>query len=172
MTPSYTPRQLLLPLPNLPCGAVQIHLSYLGAKDDGRGTLMLFLNSGNSGAFGSAVDGGPAVGGLEEGGAGEGKSEQKGGVEGVMNRLGALGSLVYALPDKRDPTHALTTPLYSIPSTIESSTRIAQMLVRKTGLAAYVGGEYAFGVTVEEEMEGLRRVVECVVGIVDEERKR
>lgn len=49
------------------------------------------------------------------------------------------------------------------------------MLARKTGKGAYVGSSVSFadagmGGTVEEEMEGFRRVVEAVVVVIEGEK--
>ena len=54
---------------------------------------------------------------------------------------------------------------------MEFTTRLAKLLAKKTGKAVYVGNSISFasaglGGTVEEEMEGFRRVVEVVMGEV------
>jgi hypothetical protein len=102
-----------------------------------------------------------------------------------------LGSFVYALPDVRFPvpfidrriiltfkqrlntgqTHS--TPLYTYESSVEFTTRLAKLLARKAGRPVYIGNSIIFesagmGGTVEEEMEGFKRVVDVVM---DEIRK-
>jgi hypothetical protein len=49
------------------------------------------------------------------------------------------------------------------------------LLARKTGKPVYVGNSISFasagmGGTVEEEMEGFRRVVEVVIGVLSQEK--
>jgi hypothetical protein len=62
----------------------------------------------------------------------------------------------------------LSTPLYTYESSIEFTTRIAKLLARKTGKPIYVGNSISFasagmGGTVEEEIEGFKKVVEIVM---------
>lgn len=62
----------------------------------------------------------------------------------------------------------LSTPLYTYEFSIEFTTRIAKLLARKTGKPIYVGNSISFasagmGGTVEEEMEGFKKVVEIVM---------
>ncbi|KAJ9632055.1 hypothetical protein H2203_000456 [Taxawa tesnikishii (nom. ined.)] len=84
----------------------------------------------------------------------------------------ALGSFVFAMPDRYNPTQPLSTPLYTLPSSQDFATRLAKMLARKTGRAAYVGSSLSFagaagGGTVEEEVEGFRRVTEVVMAEIE-----
>lgn len=70
-----------------------------------------------------------------------------------------------------NPTTPLSTALYTLPSTQDFATRLAKILARRTNRAVYVGSSVSFagagnGGTVEEEMEGFRRVVETVVSVV------
>jgi hypothetical protein len=94
-----------------------------------------------------------------------------------------LGSFVYAIPDVRpflfqditinmskriNPGQALSTPLYTSEPTLEFTTRLAKLLARRTGKPVYVGNSISFasagmGGTVEEEMEGFKKVVEVVM---------
>jgi hypothetical protein len=65
----------------------------------------------------------------------------------------------------------ISTPLFTQESTLEFTTRIAKLLARKTGKPVYVGNSISFasagmGGTVEEEMEGFKKVVEVVMGEV------
>ncbi|KAH8815860.1 hypothetical protein F5884DRAFT_198068 [Xylogone sp. PMI_703] len=87
-----------------------------------------------------------------------------------------LGSFVYALPDRLNPGQALSTPLCTYESSVEFTTRLAKALVRKTQKPVYVGNSMSFasagmGGTVEEEMEGFKRVIEVVMNAVQEASK-
>ena len=67
-----------------------------------------------------------------------------------------------------NPGQTLSTPLYTYESSIEFTTRLAKLLARKTGKPVYVANSMSFasagmGGTVEEEMEGFKRVVEVVM---------
>jgi hypothetical protein len=69
---------------------------------------------------------------------------------------------------RTNPGQTLSTPLYTYESSIEFTTRLANLLARKTGKAVYVGNSISFasaglGGTVEEEMEGFREVVKVVL---------
>lgn len=82
---------------------------------------------------------------------------------------------ILTLSQRYNPTQPLSTPLYTLPSSLDFATRMAKVLARKTGRAAYVGSSVSFadgvmGGNVEEEMEGFRRVVEAVMGVVEAER--
>jgi len=64
---------------------------------------------------------------------------------------------------------ALSTPLHTSEPTLEFTTRLAKLLTRRTGKPVYVGNSISFasagmGATVEEEMEGFKKVVEVVMG--------
>jgi len=80
-----------------------------------------------------------------------------------------LGSFVYALPDRYNPSQPLSTPVYSITHTLDFTQRLAKLLARKTGRACYVGNSASFrdsvqGGTVEEEMEAFGAIVKVVMG--------
>jgi len=65
----------------------------------------------------------------------------------------------------------MSTPLYSLPSSLDFTTRIAKLLVRRTQKLCYVGGSInlanaAGGGTVEEEMEAFRAIVGVVTAEV------
>lgn len=80
-----------------------------------------------------------------------------------------LGSFVYALPDRYNPSQPLSTPIYSVTHTQDFTQRLARLLARKTGRACYVGNSATFkdsvqGGTVEEEMEAFGAVVKVVMG--------
>ncbi|PQE13147.1 20S proteasome chaperone domain-containing protein [Rutstroemia sp. NJR-2017a BBW] len=79
-----------------------------------------------------------------------------------------LGSFVYALPDRMNAGQTLSTPLCVYESSVEFTTRLAKLLARKTGKPVYVGNSISFasagmGGTVEEEMEGFKKVVDIVM---------
>ncbi|QSZ34983.1 hypothetical protein DSL72_007845 [Monilinia vaccinii-corymbosi] len=79
-----------------------------------------------------------------------------------------LGSFVYALPSMINACQPLSTPLCAYESSVEFTTRLAKLLARKTGKPVYVGNSISFasagmGGTVEEEMEGFKKVVEIVM---------
>ncbi|KAH9821963.1 Proteasome assembly chaperone 4, partial [Teratosphaeria destructans] len=78
-----------------------------------------------------------------------------------------LGTLIYAMPDRHNPSQPLSTPLYTSASSQDFATRLAKVLVRRTGKLCYVGGginlrDAAGGGTVDEEMEAFRAVVDVV----------
>ncbi|KAL3425963.1 hypothetical protein PVAG01_02754 [Phlyctema vagabunda] len=92
-------------------------------------------------------------------------------ISGEVSVTAPLGSFVYALPDRLHPGQTISTPLYTYESSVEFTTRLAKLLARKTGKATYVGNSISFasagmGGTVEEEMEGFKKVVEVVMAEV------
>jgi hypothetical protein len=73
------------------------------------------------------------------------------------------------------PNDTLSTPLFTHGGTLDFTTRLSKLLARKTGKPVYVGNSTSFssagmGGTVEEEMEGFRRVVEVVMGLLNKEK--
>ncbi|KAF2497238.1 hypothetical protein BU16DRAFT_526258 [Lophium mytilinum] len=89
--------------------------------------------------------------------------------------LSSLGSFVYAMPN-RTGGQPLSTPLYTQGSTLDFATRLARLLAKKLGKPVYVGNSISFagagmGGTVEEEMEGFRRCVDVVVGVLERDKK-
>ncbi|KAI1768687.1 hypothetical protein GGR53DRAFT_347292 [Hypoxylon sp. FL1150] len=79
-----------------------------------------------------------------------------------------MGSFVYALPNKYDPSQPLSTTIYSVEATLEFTTRLAKILAKKTQMPVYVGNSISFantglGGTVEEEMEAFKKVVEVTL---------
>lgn len=67
-----------------------------------------------------------------------------------------------------NPGQALSSALYTYESSLEFTTRLAKLLARKSGRPVYVGNCVSFasagmGGTVEEEMEGFKKVVEVVM---------
>lgn len=70
-----------------------------------------------------------------------------------------------------NPGQTISTPLFTYESSLEFTTRLAKLLARKTGRPVYVGNSISFasagmGGTVEEEIEGFKKVVEVVMGEV------
>ncbi|GJC88728.1 hypothetical protein ColLi_11566 [Colletotrichum liriopes] len=79
----------------------------------------------------------------------------------------ALGSFVYALPNRLDPAQPISTAIYSVESTLEFTTRMAKLLAKRANIPVYVGcsvslGGSAMGLSVEEEMEAFRAIVDVV----------
>jgi hypothetical protein len=67
-----------------------------------------------------------------------------------------------------NPGQTISTALFTYESSVEFTTRLARLLARKTGKPVYVGNSISFastgmGGTVEEEMEGFKKVVEVVM---------
>ncbi|KAI2609270.1 hypothetical protein GGR54DRAFT_382783 [Hypoxylon sp. NC1633] len=82
-----------------------------------------------------------------------------------QNQAVPMGSFVYALPDRYNPSQPLSTTIYSVEATLEFTTRLAKILAKKTQMPIYVGNSISFantglGGTVEEEMEAFKQVVE------------
>ncbi|KAI1438224.1 hypothetical protein GGR50DRAFT_691397 [Xylaria sp. CBS 124048] len=80
------------------------------------------------------------------------------------DKSASMGSFVYALPDKYNPSQPLATTLYSAESSLEFATRLAKILAKKTNMPVYVGNSISLanmglGGTAEEEMEALKQVV-------------
>ena len=85
----------------------------------------------------------------------------------------ALGSFVYAMPDRIDARNAISTALSTTPGNSEYATRLAKILARKLNGPVYVGCSVSVeGMTVEEEMEGLGAVVRKVVEVGEREKAR
>ncbi|KAK2762110.1 hypothetical protein FQN54_001117 [Arachnomyces sp. PD_36] len=83
-----------------------------------------------------------------------------------------MGSFVYAIPDRTKPQEILTTSLYPSPSTIDYATRTAKILARRMSIPVYVGCSVEFeGTTVEEETEGLKKVIDSVIEKWNERRE-
>ena len=70
----------------------------------------------------------------------------------------------------------LSTPLYTHSSTLDFATRLAKVLARRVGKPVYVGNSMSFanagmGGTVEEEMEGFKRCLEVITGVLESGEK-
>jgi hypothetical protein len=146
---SAAPIELSFPLPKSPDTSIHIHLTLRSTS------VLLFLTTATNGDTAT-----PAT----------------------------LGSFVYALPDVSGGCYSylvswkklrlcpqrihsgqtISTPLYTYESSIEFTTRLAKLLARKLGKPVYVGNSISFasagmGGTVEEEMEGFKKVVQVVM---------
>ncbi|KXT06693.1 hypothetical protein AC578_8606 [Pseudocercospora eumusae] len=80
----------------------------------------------------------------------------------------AMGSFVYAMPDRYNPAQPMSTTLYSAASSLDFTVRMAKVLARKLNMPCYVGNSInlsgaAGGGSVEEEMEAFRYTVDTVV---------
>ncbi|KAL1598239.1 hypothetical protein SLS59_006923 [Nothophoma quercina] len=78
------------------------------------------------------------------------------------------------MPNRATPSQPLSTPLFTHSATLDFTTRLSKLLARKTGKPIYVSSSMSFanagmGGTVEEEMEGFKRVVEVVMGLLNKE---
>ena len=66
----------------------------------------------------------------------------------------------------------MSTPLYTLPSSLDFTTRMAKVLARKTSMPCYVGSSInlssaAGGGSVEEEMEAFQLIVQVVMIAVE-----
>ncbi|MCJ1409809.1 hypothetical protein MMC19_003892 [Ptychographa xylographoides] len=76
----------------------------------------------------------------------------------------ALGSFVYAMPNRLNPSDPLCTALFPVPSSVDFATRAAKILAKKTGKPTYVGCSATFGgATVEEEMAAVKIAVDAIL---------
>jgi Proteasome assembly chaperone 4 len=72
------------------------------------------------------------------------------------------------LQQRINPGQTISTPLFTHESSLDFTTRLAKLLARKSGKPVYVGNSISFagagmGGTVEEEMQGFKKVVEVVM---------
>ncbi|KAK1833378.1 hypothetical protein QBC39DRAFT_254894 [Podospora conica] len=79
-----------------------------------------------------------------------------------------LGSFVYAIPDRYNPSQPLSTPLCTVEPTIEFTTRLAKLVAKKSQLPTYVANSVSFmgaglGGSVEEELEAFKQVAGLVL---------
>ena len=148
---SSKPVELAISLPNSPGTRIHLHLTVLAAS------VILFLTT-------AGMD------------AGQGAA--------------TMGSFVYAMPDVCDPGNSdietradfrlqrynpsqpLSTPLYTLPSSLDFTNRIAKIVVRKSNRPCYVGSSINLsgavgGGTVNEEMEAFRAIVDVVTAEVE-----
>ncbi|KAF3357015.1 hypothetical protein VDGD_04661 [Verticillium dahliae] len=79
----------------------------------------------------------------------------------------AMGSFVYALPDRLNPAQPISTTLYVHEPTLEFTQRMAKLIAKRANMPVYVTNSSSFtncpeGGTVEEEMDVFKRVVDVV----------
>lgn len=72
------------------------------------------------------------------------------------------------LQQRINPGQTISTPLFTHESSLDFTTRLAKLLARKSRKPVYVGNSISFagagmGGTVEEEMQGFKKVVEVVM---------
>jgi hypothetical protein len=149
LEPSVKPVELSFPLPKAPETRIHVHLTVNATS------IVLFLTTVYEGNIPSGAP---------------------------------LGSFVYALPDvsraysdvlqeglqlqRNNPDQTLSTPLFTYESSVEFTTRLAKLLARRTHKPVYVGNSMSFasagmGGTVEEEIEGFKKVIAVVMGQVE-----
>ena len=65
---------------------------------------------------------------------------------------------------RTNSANVISTPIFSSGSTIDYANRAAKILARKMTMPVYVGCSMNFsGLAIEEEMEGLTRIIETVM---------
>lgn len=74
-------------------------------------------------------------------------------------------------PQARNTSSAISSPLYTQTATIDFATRLAKVLAVRTKKGVYVSSSASFhecvsGGTVDEEMDGFRRIVAVVLARV------
>lgn len=150
------PIQFSMPLPNAPGSRIHTHLTILATS------ILLFCTSTTAEFASSAIP--------------------------------PLGSFVYAMPDvcisqtpgpvstntdtkpqRYNPSAPLSTPLYTLPSSLDFADRLAKTLARRTNLPVQVGSSVNIssagnGGSVEEEMEAFRQLVTVVLREVEKAR--
>jgi hypothetical protein len=150
------PIQFSMPLPNAPGSRIHTHLTILATS------ILLFCTSTTAEYSSVAVP--------------------------------SLGSFVYAMPDvcviqtsysnlhtltlqsqRYNPSAPLSTPLYTLPSSLDFADRLAKTLARRTNMPVQVGSSVNFssagnGGSVEEEMEAFRQLVTVVLREVEKAR--
>ena len=76
---------------------------------------------------------------------------------------------------RNNPGQTLSTALFTYESSVEFTTRLAKLLARRINMPVYVGNSMSFasagmGGTVEEEIEGFKKVAAVVMGEVEKAR--
>lgn len=75
---------------------------------------------------------------------------------------------------RTNPRNTISTTLYNLPGSVEYTIRIAKILARRMTVPVYVGCSIdptALGLLVEEEMEGLTKIVEVIMQRWEQSRK-
>lgn len=76
----------------------------------------------------------------------------------------AMGSFVYAMPDRFNERNTICTELFATEATVEFATRLAKILARRTMKPVYVGCSMSMrDITTEEEMEVLKNIVDTTL---------
>lgn len=156
------PIELAISLPSSPGTRIHIHLTVLAA------TTLLFLTSasleaGTSAAanLGSFVMGMPDV--------------RPTALPQPCTHQASMDVLTMHAVQRYNPSNPLSTALYTLPSSLDFTTRMAKLLARRTGLPCYVGSSVDLSAaagdgSVEEEMAAFRAVVDVVTGEVEKAR--
>ena len=77
---------------------------------------------------------------------------------------GVVSSPCLTVLKRTNQSNVISTAIYSSDSSIDYANRVAKILARKTALPMYVGCSMNFsGLTVEEDMEGLTKVIDTVM---------
>lgn len=74
---------------------------------------------------------------------------------------------------RTNPKSTISTILCNSPGSMEYATRTAKVLARRTKLPVYVGcniDPVSTGTTVEEEMEGFKKIVDAIMARWEESR--
>lgn len=160
MEATIKPQELSFPLPRNPHTILQAHLTFFETS------MMLFLTTSTIGESSSA--------------------------------LAPMGSFVYAMPNvcqshcrnslklsflpirinltdscsqRINEKDVISTALYESGSSIDYATRTAKILARRTKQPVYVGCSMNFaGTTIDEEMEGLTKVINTVLSAWDQHK--
>ena len=140
--------ELAIDLPHSPGLKLHLHLTILA------NSILLFLTSTSSEAGPGAVSMGSFVYALPD-------------VSHVTYSIPYRGH-AYNLPQRYNPTQPMSTALYTAPSSLDFTTRMAKVLTRRLKKPCYVGGSInlsmaAGGGSVDEEMEAFRCVVDTVI---------
>lgn len=147
---SNKPIELAITLPSSPGTTIHLQLTLLAA------TTLLFLTStsleigsANAASMGSFVMGFPDV------------------RLPYFSYHGPPRAPTDVFEQRYNPSAPLSTALYTLPPSLDFTTRMAKLLARRTGMPCYVGGSIdlsvaAGGGSVEEEMAAFRAVVDVV----------
>ena len=71
-------------------------------------------------------------------------------------------------PEQRlQPNEALSTALYTVPTSIDFATRTAKIVARRTGKPTYIGCNVELGsTTVEEELAAVKAAIDGILRII------
>lgn len=92
---------------------------------------------------------------------------------GETSQNAALGSFVYAMPDRTSSRTAICTDLCTHAPSIDFATRLSKILALRTKAPVYVGCSVSLtGMTTEEELELLREVVKQIMASHEAQSKK